>query len=76
MRIVHGFHAKLFLAIWTTNYLFSAGEVYHYLEWGSGSDKNGEWFEESVFELDEDNLVPNLSKCKTQKVEGFLICFS
>ena len=71
MRIVYGFHAKIFIAISTTNYLFSAGEVYHYLEWGSGSHKNGEWFEESVFDLDEDSLVPNISNCNTKKVECF-----
>ena len=42
-------------------------EIYHYLEWGSES--SGEWVADSLFDLDADIVIEDVSSCNTRKVQ-------
>ena len=44
------------------------GEKYHLLQWGDAGAGDEEWLKESIFDLDSDNMVPEVSSCNTRKV--------
>ena len=50
-----------------TKQVSNSAEVFHYLEWGS--EGNGEWLADSLFDLDADRVVESVSSCNTRKIK-------
>ena len=44
------------------------GEKYHLLQWGDNS-AGEEWIHESLFDLADDSMVPEISSCNTRKIK-------
>ena len=49
-----------------TQKVANGSEVFHYLEWGA--ETSGEWIADSLFDLDMDRVIENVSSCNTRKV--------
>ena len=50
-----------------TKKVANGAEIFHYLEWGS--ETAGEWVADSLFDLDADTVIEDISSCNTRKVQ-------